>query len=151
MKKIRKIISDFGRKRGNEKENERVIRKKNKVKELRYLLDEAYQQMQQEHFRYAICDASCVMKEAVKLMLRWKNDGDISDDLLVNLKICERRKLFGRNKDFICRLYEVYCICECGEKELYKEKYLNYRKVYFVIMQLKDFLNFLEKQIEFYE
>ena len=29
------------------------------------------------------------------------------DDLLMNIKICERRKLLGTDKDFISRLYEV--------------------------------------------
>ena len=36
------------------------------IKKLRYLLDEAYQQMQQGQYRYAIYDADSVMRETIK-------------------------------------------------------------------------------------
>lgn len=117
------------------------------IKELRYLLDEAYQQMQQGQYRYAIYDADSVMRQAIKIMLRYKNEGYVLDDLLMNMKICERKKLFGTDKDFINRLHEVYYICECGGRKFDKGKYLNHRKVYFVIMQLKDLLNFVEQDM----
>lgn len=117
------------------------------IKELRYLLDEAYQQMQQGQFRYAICDADSVMRQTIKIMLQYKNGGYVLDDLLMNMKICERKKLFGADKDFISRLYEVYHICECDGREFNKGEYLNHRKVHFVIMQLKDLLNFVEGEM----
>lgn len=117
------------------------------IKELRYLLDEAYQQMQQGQFRYAIYDADSVMRQAIKIMLQYKNGGYVLDDLLMNMKICERKKVFGADKDFISRLYEVYHICECDGREFNKGEYLNHRKVHFVIMQLKDLLNFVEGEM----
>lgn len=116
------------------------------IKELRYLLDEAYQQMQQGQFRYAIYDADSVLKETIKMILQHKN-GYVSDDLLMNMKICERRMLFGDNKESMDKLYEVYHICNSNDWKLNKEKYANHRKVYFVIMQLKDLLNFAEKEV----
>ena len=97
------------------------------IKKLRYLLDEAYQQMQQGQYRYAIYDANSVMRETIK--------------------ICERKKLLGADRDFINRLYEVYHICGCERQRLDKGKYINDRKVHFVIMQLKDLLNFVEREI----
>lgn len=115
------------------------------IKELRYLLDEAY--LQQGQFRYAICDADSVMRQTIKIMLQYKNGGYVLDDLLMNMKICERKKLFGADKDFISRLYEVYHICECDGREFNKGEYLNHRKVHFVIMQLKDLLNFVEGEM----
>ena len=45
------------------------------VKKLRYLLDEAYQQMQQWQYRYAIYDANSVMRETMKILLCYKNRG----------------------------------------------------------------------------
>ncbi len=117
------------------------------IKELRYLLDEAYQQMQQGQFRYAIYDADSVMRQAIKIMLQYKNGGYVLDDLLMNMKICERKMVFGTDKDFISRLYEVYHICKCAGQEFNKGEYLNHRKVHFVIMQLKDLLNFVEGEI----
>lgn len=117
------------------------------IKELRYLLDEAYQQMQQGQFRYAIYDADSVMRQAIKIMLQCKNGGYVLDDLLMNMKICERKKLFGADKDFISRLYEVYHVCECDGREFNKGEDLNHRKVHFVIMQLKDLLNFVEGEV----
>ena len=116
------------------------------IKKLRYLLDEAYQQMQQGQFRYAIYDAGSVMREAVKMILQYKN-GYVSDDLLMNIKTCERRKLFGDDREFVSKLYEVYHICNNDNQRLSKEKYLNYKKVYLAIMQLKDLLNFVEREV----
>lgn len=117
------------------------------IKKLRYLLDEAYQQMQQGQFRYAIYDADSVMRKTIKILLRYKNGGYAEDDLLMNMKICERKKLLGSDKDFISRLYEVYHICRCEKQRFNKGKYINHRKVHFVIMQIKDLLNFVEKEI----
>lgn len=119
------------------------------IKKLRYLLDEAYQQMQQGRYRYAIYDADSVMKEAIKILLQYKNRGYAMDDLLMNIKICERKKLLGTDKDFISRLYEVYHICGCEGERFNKGKYINHRKVHFVIMQLKDLLNFVESEITY--
>lgn len=117
------------------------------IKKLRYLLDEAYQQMQQGQYRYAICDADSVMREAIKILLQYKNRGYAMDDLLMNIKICERKKLLGTDKDFICRMYEIYHICGCERQRFNQRKYINHRKVHFVIMQLKDLLNFVEREI----
>jgi len=117
------------------------------IKKLRYLLDEAYQQMQQGQYRYAIYDANSVMRKTMKILLRYKNRGYAMDDLLMNIKICERKKLLGADKDFINRMYEVYHICGCDRQRFDKGKYINHRKVHFVIMQLKDLLNFVEREI----
>ena len=121
----------------------------NNIRKLRYQLDRAYQQMQQGQYFYAIYDAKNVMSEAIKILLRYKNRGYTMDDLLMNIKICERKKLLGTDKYFISRLYEVYHICECKEQIFNKEKYINYRKVHFAIMQLKDLLNFVEREINY--
>ena len=51
------------------------------------------------------------------------------------------------DKDFINRMYEVYHICGCDRQRFDKGKYINHRKVHFVIMQLKDLLNFVEREI----
>ena len=117
------------------------------IKKLRYLLDEAYQQMQQGQYRYAIYDANSVMRETIKILLWYKNRGYAMDDLLMTIKICERKKLLGADRDFINRLYEVYHICGCERQRFDKGKYINDRKVHFVIMQLKDLLNFVEREI----
>ena len=117
------------------------------IKKLRYLLDEAYQQMQQGQYCYAIYDADSVMREIIKVLLRYKNRGYATDDLLMNIKICERKKLLGTDKDFISRLYEVYHICGCEGQRFNKKNYINHRKVHFVIMQLKDLLNFVEREL----
>lgn len=130
----------------NEKINDKKYYAEN-IKRLRYLLDEAYQQMQQGQYRYAVYDADSVMRETLKIMLRYGNDGYAMDDLLMNIKICERKKLLGTDKDFISRLYEVHHICECERQSFHRGKYINHQKVYFAIMQLKDLLNFVEREI----
>lgn len=116
------------------------------IRQLRNRLDKAYQQMQKGQFCYAVYDADCVMREAVKRILRSRN-GYVSEDLLENLKTCERRRLFGADTELLRKLYEVYHICSREQRTLKQEKYLNYKKVYFVIMQLKDLLNFVEREV----
>ena len=103
--------------------------------------------MQQGQYRYAIYDANSVMRETIKILLRYKNRGYAMDDLLMNIKICERKKLLGTDRDFISRMYEVYHICGCEGQRFNKRKYINHRKVRFVIMQIKDLLNFVEREI----
>lgn len=117
------------------------------LKKLRYRLDWAYQQMQKRQFRCALYDAGIVMGEAVKMILRCKNNGHTSDNLLENMKICQRRKLLGTDKGFAGRLYDVYHICECNGREGGQGQAVSRRKVYLAIMQLKDLLNLIEKNI----
>lgn len=96
------------------------------IRQLRSRLDEAYQQMQKGQFCYAVYDADCVMREAVKRILRYGN-GYVSDDLLENLKTCERRRLFGEDTELLRKMYEVYHICSREQRTLKQEKYLNYK------------------------
>ena len=117
------------------------------LKKLRYLLDEAYQQMQKGQLHCALYDAGIVMREAVEMILRCQNNGYMSDNLLENMKICQRRKLFGTDKGFAGRLYDVYHICECDGREDGQGQAVSHRKVYFAIMQLKDLLNLIERNI----
>lgn len=117
------------------------------IKQLRYLLDEAYQRMQKGQYHYAIYDADSVMRETIKILLRYNHRRYDMDNLLMNIKICECKNLLGTDKGFISRMYEVCHICECERQRFNKRTYINHRKVYFVIMQLKDLLNFVEREI----
>lgn len=116
------------------------------LKKLRYRLDEAYQQLQQGQFRYALYDARIVMEETLKLVVQHTNGGDgIGDSILANIKICERKKLLGTDAELIDRLHEVRHICNFNGHEFAAEENMNHNKVYFVVMQTKDLLNLAEK------
>lgn len=118
------------------------------IKKLRRRLDEAYQQMQQGQFRYAVFDTCTVMDEALKLLIRQINgEEEIDRNLITNLKICERKQLFGKDLGFIERLHEVFHICNMNGNDFASEETLNYNKVYFAIMQIKDLLNFVESTL----
>lgn len=118
------------------------------IKKLRRRLDEAYQQMQQGQFRYAVYDTRTVMEEALKLLIRHINGAeDIDRSLLTKLKICERRQLLGKDKKFIRRLHEVFHICNISGNDFGAEEALNHKEVYFAIMQTKDLLNFVESTL----
>lgn len=118
------------------------------IKKLRRRLDEAYQQMQQGKFRYAVYDTRTVMEEALKLLIRHINGAeDIDRSLLTKLKICERKQLFGKDKRFIRRLHEVFHICNISGNDFGAEEALNHKEVYFAIMQTKDLLNFVESTL----
>lgn len=118
------------------------------MKQLRIRLDEGYQQLQHGQFRYAIYDARAVLHTALKLIVQHTNGTDhVGDHLLENMKICEREHLLGDNTDFLTRLHEVRCICECSKNGFTAHRNLNYHKVYFVVMQVKDLLNQMENML----
>lgn len=116
------------------------------IKLLRRRLDEAYQQLQQGKFRYALYDAYTVMGEVVKLIVQHTNGtDDIGDDVSLNLKICEREGLLGEEVGFMDRLREVFHICRLNRCEFVPQDKRNYGKVHFAVMQMKDLLNLAEK------
>lgn len=118
------------------------------IDQLRKRLDEAYQQLQLGQLRYAIYDTEQVMKEAMKMLIKWGNGEEWDEDnLMTNIKICERRKEFGMESGMIQKLNKVRCICEYAKEIFEADKLLDYDKVRFAIMQTKDLLNYIEKKI----
>lgn len=115
------------------------------IKQLRWRLDEAYQQLQQGQFRYAIYDARVVMGEALNLIVQHTNGTDgVGDTILANMKICERKDLFGADRESFDKLYEAHHICNFNMYKFVAEENMNHNKIYFVIMQIKDLLNLAE-------
>ena len=118
------------------------------INQLRKRLDEAYQQLQLGQLRYAIYDTEQVMKKAMKMLIEWGNGEEWDEDnLMTNIKICERRKEFGMASGMIQKLNKVRCICEYAKEIFEADKLLDYDKVRFAIMQTKDLLNYIEKKI----
>lgn len=117
-----------------------------KIKLFRYQLDEAYQEMQKGQFQAALQKADKVMNEIVKMIIQHEYGiGYTLDNISVNIKICEREQLLGKNKLFVKRLYKVYFIC--GRYKVNGAETITRRKVYFVIMQIKDLINLAENLI----
>ena len=120
----------------------------NNIAQLRKRLDEAYQQLQLGQFRYAIYDTEQVMKEAMKMLIKWENGEEWDEDnLMTHIKICERRKEFGMEYGMLQKLNKVRCICEYAKEISEADKLLDYDKVRFAIMQIKDLLNYIQKKI----
>ena len=70
-----------------------------KIKLFRYQLDEAYQEMQKGKFQAALQKADKVMNEIVKMIIQHEYGiGYTLDNISVNIKICEREQLLGKNK-----------------------------------------------------
>lgn len=115
------------------------------MKQLRWHLDEAYQQMQKGKFRYALYDTYVIMGETMKMLVqRTYGAKDIGDDVLLNMKICEQEHLLGNDKELIGRLREVLHICRISMHDIAVQDSLNHGKVHFAIMQVKDLLNLAE-------
>lgn len=111
-----------------------------KIKLFRYQLDEAYQEMQKGKFQAALQKADKVMNEIVKMIIQHEYGiGYTLDNISVNIKICEREQLLVK------RLYKVYLIC--GRYKVNGAEMITRRKVYFVIMQIKDLINLAESLI----
>lgn len=121
------------------------VQKRDFIKQLRWRLDEAYQQLQQGQFRYALHDTYAVMREALKLLVQYDNHTEYADNnALVNMKICEQKRLFGGDSKFTHNLYRVLNICRLNEREFSVRDELDDGKVRFAIMQIKDLLNWTE-------
>ena len=113
---------------------------------MRFRLDEAYQQLQQGKFRYALYDARTVLEEILRLIVQHTNgvtDGD--DTIFENMKICERKRLLSNDVELMTRLHDVRHICNFNEHEFMAEEKMNHGKVHFVIMQIKNLLNIAEE------
>lgn len=81
----------------------------------------------------------------MKLIVQHTNgiaDGD--DSIFENIKICERKRMFGDDTELISRLHEVRYICNYNGHEFAAEENMNHNKVYFVIMQIKELLSIVE-------
>lgn len=120
-----------------------------RMEQLRCRLDEAYQQLQHNQYRYAIYDARVVMEEALKLLvLHSEGHDEIGDKMSVNLKICENKQLLGDDREFMDRLHSVRHICNANGHELEAEKNTSHKQVYFVIMQIRDLLSSAEGALD---
>lgn len=112
------------------------------IKRLRWRLDEAYQQLQQKQFRYALHDTYAVMRETLEALVRYAGCADYAGkDALAGIKLCERKHLPGKEEIFKSGLYNALGICRVNEQEFIMQDDLNYREVRFAIMQTKDLLN----------
>ncbi|MDO4337868.1 MAG: hypothetical protein Q4C91_07240 [Eubacteriales bacterium] len=116
------------------------------IRQLRWRLDDAYQQMQQGQLRYALYDAYVVFEGTMKILIQSVyGTEDIGDDALQNMKICEQEHLLGNDKEFIGRLREVIHICRISLHDIAVQNSLNHGKVHFAIMQVKELLNLAEE------
>jgi len=112
------------------------------LEQLRSRLDDAYQQMKQKKYRYAIYDARVVMEETLKLVVEHSEGHDeTGDTMLENLKICENKQLLGEDSEFLNKLHEVRRICNANGHELDAEKTETHSKVHFVMMQIRALLD----------
>ena len=118
------------------------------IRKLRYRLDEAYQQLQQGHFRYAIYDTYAVMRKTMEILTQYvERTGRRENSLEKNIQICEKKQLLGNNMEILDGLQEVRCICENSEEDFEIEQTIDYDKTYFCIMQIKDLLNITERVV----
>ena len=118
------------------------------IRKLRYRLDEAYQQLQQGHFRYAIYDTYAVMRKTMEILTQYvEGTGRRENSLEKNIQICEKKQLLGNNMEILDGLQEVRCICENSEEDFEIEQTIDYDKTYFCIMQIKDLLNITERVV----
>lgn len=113
------------------------------IEQLRDRHSQAFQQMQYRKYRYALHDARVVLEEALKLLVQHVGgQAELGDNILANLKICERKQLL--DIEFIDRLHGARKICNINGHEFGADEQLTHNKVYFVIMQVRDLLNEVE-------
>lgn len=117
------------------------------ITRLRERLGDARTQLQGGNFRYALYDTRVAMEEALRLIVQHKQGDVLNDDrLLTCLKICERQGLIP-DTEFLNRLHDVRRICNSNGHELTAEENMSFNKVYFVIMQTRDLLDYVEEQL----
>ena len=87
------------------------------------------------------------MEEALRLIVQHAKGDVLNDDrLLTCLKICERQGLIS-DAEFLNRLHNVRRICNANGHEVTAEEDMTFNKVFFVIMQTRDLLDYVEKQL----
>lgn len=114
------------------------------LEQLRERLDDAYHQLQNGEFRYALYDARIVMDQALRMIVQHAEGAEDTDDrMLINLKKCENQHLLN-DIAFLDRLHSVRRICNANGHELGTEDSMTHNKVHFVIMQIRDLLDSTE-------
>ena len=87
------------------------------------------------------------MEDALRMIVQHAEGSNESDDrMLVNLKVCERKRLLDDN-EFLDRLHDVRRICNANGHELDAEAGMSHNKVHFVVMQIRDLLDSAEQTL----
>lgn len=112
---------------------------------LRNRLNDAYERLQHEEYRYSLFDARTVMEEALRLLvIHCIGLEHSNDNMLAYLRICESKNLINDDNSFIDRLHGVRRICNINGHEFDAEANMSHSQVHFVIMQVRDLLNTIE-------
>lgn len=115
---------------------------------LRSRIGDAYRKMKDYEYRYALQDARTVLEETVKLLISHSaGAAAMEDNLLKNLKKCEKRGLLGSDSEFIDRLHSVRKICNYNGHDIDAEEEMSHDTVHFVVMQTRALLDFAEKAL----
>ena len=108
-------------------------------------LNKAKQQLQHEQLRYAVYDARTVMDDALRMIVQHAEGTQNQDDkMVVNLKICEKKHLIS-DSEFLDRLHAVRKICNVNGHEIDSDDSLNHNQAHFVVMQVRDLLNYADQ------
>lgn len=115
---------------------------------LRSRIGDAYRKMKGHEYRYALQDARTVLEETVRLLVQHSaGTTAVEDNLLANLKKCEKKGLLGSDSEFIDRLHSVRKICNYNGHDIDAEEEMSHDTVHFVVMQTRALLDFAEKAL----
>lgn len=107
--------------------------------------EKAFKQMKDGEFVYALLDARMILEEVINLVVGHSiGEKGIGDNLLENLKICEKKNLLKEDEDYMNRLHGVRKLCNPNMHSISNTESLTYNQVYFAIMQIKDLLTVAE-------
>lgn len=115
---------------------------------LRSRIGDANRKKNSYEYRYALQDSRTVLEETVRLLVQ-HNAGTaaVENNLLANLKKCEKKGLLGSDSEFIDRLHSVRKICNYNGHDIDAEEEMSHNTVHFVVMQTQDLLDFAEKTL----
>lgn len=120
----------------------------NELERLSKRLNDAYQQMQDGKFRYAIYDSRVILEGTLKLIVHHSRGQENDNSQIVEfLKICEEDDLLGENIELLDKLHEVRRISNKNGHEYDSDEFLTLKKTYFVIMQIRELLSIAKKEL----
>jgi hypothetical protein len=112
------------------------------------LKEEAFAQLKNEQYVYALLDIRLILEESMVLIIGHSlGQRGLGDGLVENMRICEKNDLLNCDSDFYNRIHGVRKICNPNMHSISSTENITHGQVHFAIMQTKELLKVVESNL----
>lgn len=120
----------------------------NYLHKLYELKEEAFYQLKNEQYVYALLDIRLILEESMVLIVGHSlGQRGLGDSLIENMRICEKKDLLNCDSEFYDRIHGVRKICNPNMHSISSTENITHGQVHFAIMQTKELLKVVENTL----